>query len=96
MLQVSEKAAMALEAIRRSEEIPDSHDTRLSQASHPDGEIAIRLDFVEDVEEGDHLAEQGGTEVYVDPALVEPLSGAVMDVEDTEEGLSFVFRSHSS
>ncbi len=93
MLQVSEKAAMALEAIRRSEEIPESHGTRLSQASQPSGDLAIRLEFVEDVSEEDQVAEQGDTEVHVAPALVEPLSEAVMDVEDSDEGLTFVFRS---
>lgn len=93
MLQVSEKAAVALEAIRRSEEVPESHGTRLSQASHPSGGLAVRLDFVEEVQEDDQVTEQGETEVYVAPALVEPLSEAVMDVEDTEEGISFVFRS---
>jgi Fe-S cluster assembly iron-binding protein IscA len=93
MLQVSEKAAMALEAIRRSEEIPESHGTRLSQASQPSGDLAIRLEFVEDVSEEDQVTEHGGTEVHVAPALVEPLSEAVMDVEDSDEGLTFVFRS---
>lgn len=93
MLQVSEQAAMALEAIRRSEEIPETHGTRLSPASAPDGDMAIRLEFVEETGEGDQVAEQSGTEVYVDPELAEPLSEAVMDVQDTEEGLAFVFRS---
>lgn len=96
MLQVSEQAAMALEAIRRSEEVPESHDTRLSRASHPDSDIAIRLDFVENAQEEDLVAEQAGTEVYVDPELAEPLSEALMDVEDTEQGLSFVFRTKPS
>lgn len=95
MLQVSERAATALEAIRHSEEVPESHDTRLSPASHPGGELAIRLEFVEETQEGDQVAEQAGTEVYVDSELAEPLSGAVMDVEDTGEGLTFVFRSKS-
>lgn len=93
MLQVSEKAAMALEAIRRSEEIPETHGTRLSKASQPSGDLAIRLEFVENVSDEDQVAAQGGTEVHVAPALVEPLAEAVMDVEDTEEGLTFVFRS---
>ncbi|MBW3666765.1 MAG: hypothetical protein KY394_04130 [Actinobacteria bacterium] len=95
MLEVSEQAAVALEAIRRSEEIPESHGTRLSPARHPSGDLAIQLEFVEEAQEGDQVAEQAGTEVYVDPGLAEPLSGAVMDVEDTNEGLTFVFRSRS-
>lgn len=93
MMQVSEQAAMALEAIRRSEEIPESHGTRLSPAGAPGGDMAIRLEFVAETQEGDQVAEQSGTEVYVDSVLAEPLSGAVMDVQDTEEGLAFVFRT---
>jgi Fe-S cluster assembly iron-binding protein IscA len=93
MLQVSEQAAMALEAIRRSEEVPESHGTRLSPADDPGGDLAIRLEFVEETRERDQVAEQSGTEVYVDSELAEPLSDAVMDVEDSGEGLTFVFRS---
>lgn len=93
MLQVSEQAAVALEAIRRSEGIPESHGTRLAAAQQPDGDLAIRLHFVEEAEEGDQVAEQAGTEVYVDSALAEPLAEAVMDVQETNEGLTFVFRT---
>lgn len=96
MLQVSEQAASALEAIRRNEEVPESHDTRLSPAQSPDGDLAIRLEFVEGAEEEDQVAEQAGTKVYVDSELAEPLSEAVMDVQNTAEGLSFVFRTDST
>lgn len=95
MLQVSEQAAVALEAIRRSEGIPETHGTRLSAAPQPTGDLAIRLEFVEAAEEGDQVTEQAGTEVFVDPELAEPLSDAVMDVRDTEEGLAFVFRARA-
>lgn len=93
MLQLSEQAAVALEAIRRSQGIPESHGTRLSPATNPGGELAIELAFVEEAEEGDQVAEHANTEVYVDPELAEPLSDAVMDVENREEGLTFVFRT---
>lgn len=95
MLQVSEKAAVALEAIRRNEEIPESHGARLGAARDQSGDLAIRLHFVEEAEEGDQVAEQAGTEVYIDPELAEPLSGTVMDVQNTEEGLTFVFRTQA-
>lgn len=93
MLQLSDKAAVALEAVRRSEEIPESHGTRLSPAQQPGGELAIRLDFVEETEDGDLVAEQAGTEVYVDSELAGPLDDALMDVEETGQGLAFVFRT---
>lgn len=96
MLQLSDEAALALQAVRRSEEIPESHETRLSPSSHPDGDLAIRLEFVEEAQDSDQIAEQDGTEVFVDSALAEPLADAVMDVEETPDGLSFVFRAHSN
>jgi len=92
MLQLSENAAAALENIRRLEGIPESHGTRLTGGQQPDGEIEVRLEFVETPAETDQVAEQAGTEVFVDPEVATPLSGAVMDVQDSEEGLSFVFR----
>lgn len=95
MLQVSERAAVALDAIRRSEEIPESHDTRLSATRDSDGDLAIRLHFVEEAEKDDQVAEQAGTQIYVDPELAEPLDQAVMDVQNTEQGLTFVFRTQA-
>lgn len=84
---------MALEAVRHSEDIPESHGTRLSPARHESGDLAIRLEFVEETQEGDQIAEQAGTEVYIDSELAEPLSDALMDVEETGQGLAFVFRT---
>ncbi len=95
MLQVSERAAVALEAIRQSQGIPESHGMRLGAAQDPSGDLGIRLHFVEEAQEGDQVAEQAGTEVYIDSELAEPLSDTVMDVQDTEEGLTFVFRTQA-
>ena len=96
MLQLTESAAAALESIRRIEEIPDSHGTRLTGGPQPDGDLAVRLEFVEGPAEGDQVTAQGGTEVYVDPEVAEPLSEAVMDVRDDESGLAFVFRRQTT
>ncbi len=95
MLQVSQQAASALEAVRRNQEVPESHDTRLSPAQTPSGDFAIRLEFVEGAEESDEMTEQGDTQVFVANDLVEPLAEAVMDVQETDEGLAFVFRTTS-
>lgn len=92
MLQLSESAAAALESIRQNEGIPEDHGTRLTADQQPTGEIAIRLEFVENVPEEDQVAEQAGTEVYVAPEIVEPLADTLMDVQDSDEGLVFVFR----
>jgi Fe-S cluster assembly iron-binding protein IscA len=92
VLQVTENAAAALESIRQMEGIPESHGTRLTGGPQPDGDIAVRLEFVESPVETDQVTKQGETEVYVDPEVAQPLAEAVMDVQDSEEGLAFVFR----
>lgn len=92
MLKLSENAAAALESIRRSEGVPDEHNTRLTAERQPGGDVAVRLEFVEAAGEDDQVAEQAGTEVYVDPAIAEPLAESVMDIQDSAEGLAFVFR----
>lgn len=92
MLKLSENAAAALESIRRSEGVPEEHNTRLTAERQPSGDVAVRLEFVETAGEEDQVAEQAGTEVYVDPAIADPLAESVMDVQDSAEGLSFVFR----
>lgn len=82
--------------VRSSEEIPETHGTRLSPIRHPGGDLAIRLEFVAEAQEGDQVAGQAGTEVFIDSELAEPLSDAVMDLERTEEGLAFVFRTRAT
>ena len=92
MLQLSENAAAALETIRASEGIPETHDTRLTAERGPNGDLAVRLEFVENATPEDGVAEQGATQVYVDPLIVDALSESVMDVHDGGDGLAFVFR----
>ncbi|HJR91506.1 MAG TPA: hypothetical protein VJ938_03620 [Acidimicrobiia bacterium] len=91
MLKLSDNAAAALENLRQAEGIPESHDARLTGGAQPSGDIVVRLEFVENRDQEDAVAEQAGTEILVDPELAEPLSDVVLDVEDTGEGLSFIF-----
>jgi Fe-S cluster assembly iron-binding protein IscA len=93
VLQLSENAAAALENIRESQEIPEERETRLTADEGESGGLALRLEFVEEVAEDDQVVEQSGTELHLDPRIVQPLENTVMDVRDTEEGLAFVFRS---
>ena len=93
MLRVSENAAAALENIRTAEGVPESYGIRVSGSQEPTGDIVISLAFVEAPEEADQVTEQAGTDVYVAPDVAEPLSSAVMDVQDSEEGMQLVFRA---
>ena len=95
MLKLSENAAAALENIRESQGIPEDQGTRLTADEGQTGGLALRLEFVEDVPESDEIVEQAGTEIHLDPRVVQPLENTVMDVRDTDEGLAFVFRSQT-
>jgi Fe-S cluster assembly iron-binding protein IscA len=95
MLKLSENAAAALENIREVQGIPEEQGTRLTADEGQTGGLALRLEFVEDVPESDEVVEQAGTEIHLDPRVVQPLENTVMDVRDTDEGLAFVFRSQT-
>lgn len=96
MLRVSENAAAALENVRSAEGVPESYGVRLSGDQNPTGDIAISLAFVQAPEAADQVTEQSGTDVYVAPEVAEPLSKAVMDVQDSDAGLQLVFRPQST
>lgn len=93
MLKLSENAAAALENIRESQGIPEEAGTRLTADEGDTGGLALKLEFVEEVPETDETVEQSGTEIHLDPKVVQPLENTIMDVRDGEEGLSFVFKS---
>lgn len=96
MLKLTQTAAVALETIRQSEGIPEDHGTRLTAGQQSGGEVAIRLEFVEEVPEDDLVAEESGTEVFVDPEIADTLSDALLDVQDSDEGVAFVFKPQPS
>lgn len=91
MLKLSDNAAAALENLRENQGIPESQNARLTGGEQADGDIVVRLEFVDDKGESDQVAEQAGTEILIDPGLAEPLADVVLDVEDTGDGLAFVF-----
>lgn len=92
MLLLSENAAAALENVRTAQGVPESYGVRLSGGQEPSGDITINLAFVEAPAEADQVTEQSGLDVYVAPEVSGPLSTAVMDVQDSDEGLHLVFR----
>lgn len=95
MMQLSENAAAALETIRQSQGIPEEAGTRLTAEEEEAGGLALKLEFVGEVPETDETVEQSGTEIHLDPKVVEPLENTLMDIQDGEEGMTFVFKSQS-
>ena len=92
-MQLTQNAAAALESIRENEGVPEAHDTRLAAEQQESGDLAVRLEFVEETQDGDEMVEEAGTEVYLDSKLSQPLADSTMDIQQTDEGLAFVFRS---
>lgn len=95
-MQLTENAAAALENLREAQGIPDGRENRLTAEQGPTGGLALRLEFVENVSDEDEIVEKAGTEIYLDPQVVSPLEDTMMDVEDTDEGLAFVFRNQEA
>lgn len=91
VLQVTDAAIDVLEAARSAQELPDSYGVRVFAEAGADGQASVALAFAEEPAEGDHVSEQGGTEIYVAPELAEPLADVALDVERTEEGPQFAF-----
>lgn len=92
MLELSTAAAEALRQARDAQELPEDYGVRVSAQSGTDGQAGLGLEFVEEPAEGDHVAEQAGTPLYVAPDLAEPLADSVIDVEDTPRGAQLVVK----
>jgi Fe-S cluster assembly iron-binding protein IscA len=92
VLQVTDTALAALDEARTAQDVPDSFGLRVFGQPSPTGQVAISLAFTEEPEEGDEVAEQSGTEIYVAPELAEPLSESMIDVEQTPDGAQLVIK----
>ena len=82
MLTLSHPAATLLTDARSQQGIPD--DALLRVAGAPDGQQGISLGFVDAPMEGDHTAEVHGLGLCVASEVAEALSGAKIDVQDSD------------
>ncbi|HMC52116.1 MAG TPA: hypothetical protein VKI64_05090 [Acidimicrobiales bacterium] len=93
MLKLTETAADRIEQVRRGQGLPDSFGVRVSGAAVPDGKVALQVAFSDGPVEGDQVAEQHGTQVFVAPDVAEPLTDAELDVESgAADGVQLVLR----
>ena len=92
MLQVTDSAANVLREAREAQDLPDTFGVRVSAQPSPTGEMAVSLAFAEGPQEDDEVTGHQGTQVFVAPEVVEPLSEAVIDVEDTADGPQLAIR----
>lgn len=96
MLQVTTAAATALAEVRDAQDLPDSYGVRIAAQPDPSGQVGIALQFAEVPEAGDEVTPTDGPDVYVAPELAEPLSGSLIDVDDTPEGPQLVIKPQSA
>ncbi|MGH3443441.1 MAG: hypothetical protein ACRDUY_15625 [Nitriliruptorales bacterium] len=92
MLQLSSTAAAVLEQAREQQDVPDTFGVRISAQPGPEGQTGLAIGFAESPIEGDEVSEQSGTELYVAPEVAEPLSDAIIDVEDTAQGQQLILK----
>ena len=86
MLQVSDSAVAVLEEARTAQDLPDTLGIRISGQATQAGEIEVLLGFSEEPSENDEVTEQAGTRIFVAQEIAEPLSDAMLDIEDTPSG----------
>lgn len=86
MLQCTQTVAMSLQELRRSQGIPDSFGVRVFASETPEGEQALGIGFADRPFEGDEVAEQHGTRVFVAQEVAEGLDGAELDLLPAASG----------
>jgi Fe-S cluster assembly iron-binding protein IscA len=93
MLKLTETAASRIEEVRRGQGLPESFGVRVSSAAVTDGKMALQVAFSDGPAQGDQVAEQHGTQVFVASEVAEPLTDAELDVQGgAAEGVQLVLR----
>lgn len=93
MLQISSGAAALLSQAREIENVPQEFGVRIYGQTAQDGQTAVGIAFTEAPEQGDEVADQEGTRLFVAPEVAAPLAEAVLDTEETPEGDKLVIKS---
>jgi Fe-S cluster assembly iron-binding protein IscA len=92
MLQVTESAASVFREILDREDITGTA-IRLAPVPGPGGETGITIQTVDGPEAGDAPSASPGLDVCVAPALAEPLDAAILDTQETDQGVTLVLRA---
>jgi Fe-S cluster assembly iron-binding protein IscA len=96
MLTVSKKAAAVLKAAKAAQGAPPEAGVRIVKGAMPDNSgipaLAVGFAISEDPAPDDEQLEQNGVRIFVEDALVEPLDGHTLDVQDGDDGPELIFR----
>lgn len=90
MLQLTHAAANQVAQARESQGLPDTFGLRIFGEQQAGGGLSLSLAFAEVPADDDQVSEQEGTRLFLAPEVVEPLSAAALDVQDTPEGAQLV------
>lgn len=91
MLKLSRDAARILSDARTEASVPGSYGLRIFAEPTADGSN-LAVAFAPGPERGDQVTEQDGMPVFVAPDVAKPLDDAVLDVEQTDTGVSLVIK----
>ena len=86
MLQCTQTAARSLQELRRSQGIPDTFGVRVFAAQTPEGEAALAIGFADRPADGDQVAEQHGTRVFVAQEVAAELDEVELDMTPDASG----------
>lgn len=92
MLKISSDAADVLRQARQEASIPDSYGLRVFAERTTDSGADIGLGFAPAPEEGDDVVEEEGLTLFVANEVAGPLSEAVLDARQGEQGATLVLR----
>ena len=96
MLTVTKKAAALLKAAKAAEGATGGAGIRLRRGAiaNDSGNLTVGFTISDEPAPEDEEFEQEGLRIFVEEALVEPLDGRTLDVQDAneDEGLELVFR----
>jgi Fe-S cluster assembly iron-binding protein IscA len=81
MLQCTPAAAATLDQVREEQGLPDTVGLRVFPAQAPDGQATLGLGFTDEPHDGDAVAEQHGTRLFVAPEIADQLAEMALDVE---------------
>jgi Fe-S cluster assembly iron-binding protein IscA len=94
MIEVTNKAAAVLKAAKAVKGARKDAGIRIQRSALSEERNAIAVGFVvsDEPQSGDDAFEQHGLRIFVEDALVQPLDGHTLDVDDGGEMPELVFR----
>ncbi len=92
-ITLTEKAAEQVSAIRKQNNIPETHGLRVGVKGGGCSGLTYVLGFDAEPKQGDKIFELHGVRVFIDPKSLFYLSGTQLDYQDGLNGKGFVFNN---